>query len=125
MSQPWRWTPQGSSRYLEGHIKYQSQNCRQFRPLLKTRRGAPSWPHYTAEAEALRDRVAILVSGRLSKSGKDYLLEVKRKEASQGGLSTQIVKLFPQAAGRERYCPMMPYKLPMEDVHPLSQTFFK
>ncbi|KAI5933368.1 ATP-binding cassette sub-family A member 10 [Manis javanica] len=118
MSHPWRWTPQGSSRYLEVHIKYQSQYYRQFRPLLKTRRGAPSWPHYTAEAETL------LVSGRLSKSGKDYLLEVKRKEASQGGLSTQIVKLFPQAAERERYCSMMPYKLPMEDVHPLSQAFF-
>nr|XP_019588393.1 PREDICTED: ATP-binding cassette sub-family A member 10 isoform X1 [Rhinolophus sinicus]XP_019588394.1 PREDICTED: ATP-binding cassette sub-family A member 10 isoform X1 [Rhinolophus sinicus] len=92
--------------------------------------------HYMAEAEAVCDRVAIMVSGRLrcigsiqhlkSKFGKDYLLEVKLKEPAQAKpLHTEILKLFPQAARQERYCSMMAYKLPMADVHPLSQAFFK
>lgn len=60
-----------------------------------------------------------------NKFGKDYLLEVKLKEPAQAKpLHTEILKLFPQAARQERYCSMMAYKLPMTDVHPLSQAFF-
>ncbi|XP_032312874.1 ATP-binding cassette sub-family A member 10 isoform X1 [Camelus ferus] len=104
--------------------------------VRNTERGALLTTHYMAEAEAVCDRVAILVSGRLrcigsvqhlkSKFGKDYLLELKVKEPTQMELlHTHIVKIFPQAARQERYSSMTAYKLPMEDVHPLSQAFSK
>ncbi|XP_015445118.1 ATP-binding cassette sub-family A member 10 [Pteropus alecto] len=104
--------------------------------VKNTGRGALLTTHHMAEAEAVCDRVAIMVSGRLrcigsiqhlkSKFGKDYLLEVKIKEPTQTELlHTEILKLFPQAARQERYSSMMAYKLPVEDVHPLSQAFFK
>ncbi|XP_042521400.1 ABC-type organic anion transporter ABCA8-like isoform X3 [Dipodomys spectabilis] len=92
--------------------------------------------HYMAEAEAVCDRVAIMVSGRLrcigsiqhlkSKFGKDYLLEMKVKTPAQGEpLHEEILKLFPQAARQDRYSSLMVYKLPVEDVRPLAQAFFK
>ncbi|XP_023569655.1 ATP-binding cassette sub-family A member 6 isoform X3 [Octodon degus] len=92
--------------------------------------------HYLAEAEALCDRVAIMVSGRLrcigsiqhlkSKFGKDYLLEMKVRILAQvQPLHEEILRLFPQAARQERFSSLMVYKLPMEDVQPLSQTFSK
>uniref|UniRef100_A0A8C2S744 ABC transporter domain-containing protein n=1 Tax=Capra hircus TaxID=9925 RepID=A0A8C2S744_CAPHI len=99
-------------------------------------RGALLTTHSMAEAEAVCDRVAVMVSGRLrcigsiqhlkSKFGKDYLLEVKVKALTVvEPLHTEILKLFPQAARQERYSFVMAYKLPIEDVHPLSQTFSK
>ncbi|NP_001392075.1 ABC-type organic anion transporter ABCA8A isoform 3 [Mus musculus] len=101
-----------------------------------TERGALLTTHYMAEAEAVCDRVAIMVSGRLrcigsiqhlkSKFGKEYLLEMKVKTPSQvEPLNTEIMRLFPQAARQERYSSLMVYKLPREDVQPLSQAFFK
>ncbi|XP_055264689.1 ATP-binding cassette sub-family A member 10 isoform X3 [Moschus berezovskii] len=104
--------------------------------VKSTARGALLTTHSMAEAEAVCDRVAIMVSGRLrcigsvqhlkSKFGKDYLLEVKVKVLTQvEPLHMEILKLFPQAARQERYSFMMAYKLPIEDVHPLSQTFSK
>ncbi|XP_032097785.1 ATP-binding cassette sub-family A member 8 [Sapajus apella] len=101
-----------------------------------TERGALLTTHYMAEAEAVCDRVAIMVSGRLrcigsiqhlkSKFGKDYLLEMKVKNVAQvEPLHAEILKLFPQAARQERYSSLMVYKLPVEDVRPLAQTFFK
>uniref|UniRef100_A0A8C4MK38 ATP binding cassette subfamily A member 9 n=1 Tax=Equus asinus asinus TaxID=83772 RepID=A0A8C4MK38_EQUAS len=101
-----------------------------------TERGALLTTHYMAEAEAVCDRVAIMVSGRLrcigsiqhlkSKFGKDYLLEMKVKTPEQGEpLHSEILRLFPQAARQERYSSLMVYKLPVEDVQPLSQAFFK
>ncbi|XP_012658566.1 ATP-binding cassette sub-family A member 6 [Otolemur garnettii] len=92
--------------------------------------------HYLAEAEALCDRVAIMVSGRLrcigsiqhlkNKFGKDYILEIKVKETSQVTLvHTEILKLFPQAVQRERYSSLLTYKLCLADVYPLSQAFHK
>ncbi|XP_006833801.1 PREDICTED: ATP-binding cassette sub-family A member 10-like [Chrysochloris asiatica] len=70
--------------------------------------------HYMTEAEAVCDRVVIMVSGRIrcigsiqhlkSKFGKDYLLEIKVKEPTQVKLlHAEILKLFPQAARQERY----------------------
>ncbi|EGW09270.1 ATP-binding cassette sub-family A member 8-A [Cricetulus griseus] len=60
--------------------------------FTNTERGALLTTHYMAEAEAVCDRVAIMVSGRLrcigsiqhlkSKFGKDYLLEMKARMAS-------------------------------------------
>ncbi|XP_066242681.1 ABC-type organic anion transporter ABCA8-like [Saccopteryx leptura] len=104
--------------------------------VRKTERGALLTTHYMAEAEAVCDRVAIMVSGRLrcigtiqqlkSKFGKDYLLEIKLKTPRQvEPLHTEILRLFPQAARQERYSSLMVYKLPVEDVRPLSQAFFK
>ncbi|XP_066091782.1 ABC-type organic anion transporter ABCA8-like [Saccopteryx bilineata] len=104
--------------------------------VRKTERCALLTTHYMAEAEAVCDRVAIMVSGRLrcigtiqhlkSKFGKDYLLEMKVKTPRQvEPLHTEILRLFPQAARQERYSSLMIYKLPVEDVRPLSQAFFK
>ncbi|KAF6298956.1 hypothetical protein mRhiFer1_008980 [Rhinolophus ferrumequinum] len=101
-----------------------------------TERGALLTTHYMAEAEAVCDRVAIMVSGRLrcigsiqhlkSKFGKDYLLEMKVKTPTQvEPLHTEILRLFPQAARQDRYSSLMVYKLPVEDVKPLAQAFFK
>ncbi|XP_032177693.1 ATP-binding cassette sub-family A member 9 isoform X4 [Mustela erminea] len=101
-----------------------------------TERGALFTTHYMAEAEAVCDRVAIMVSGRLrcigsiqhlkSKFGKDYLLELKVKNPAQvEPLHCEILRLFPQAARQERYSSLMVYKLPVKDVCPLSQAFFK
>ncbi|XP_051015238.1 ATP-binding cassette sub-family A member 6-like [Acomys russatus] len=92
--------------------------------------------HDLTEAEALCDRVAIMVSGRLRcigsiqhlkrKFGKDYVLELKVKEASQEpSVHREILKLFPQAARQERYFSLLTYKLPVTDVYPLSQAFHK
>ncbi|KAH0510511.1 ATP-binding cassette sub-family A member 9 [Microtus ochrogaster] len=103
--------------------------------FTNTERGALLTTHYMAEAEAVCDRVAIMVSGRLrcigsiqhlkSKFGKDYLLEMKVKTLTQvESLNTEIMTLFPQAARQERYSSLMVYKLPVEDVRPLSQAFF-
>ncbi|XP_015999133.2 ATP-binding cassette sub-family A member 10 isoform X2 [Rousettus aegyptiacus] len=115
----------------------QQQMWQAIQTIVKnTGRGALLTTHYMAEAEAVCDRVAIMVSGRLrcigsiqhlkSKFGKDYLLEIKIKEPTQTEpLHTEILKLFPQAARQERYSSMMAYKLPVEDVHPLSRAFFK
>uniref|UniRef100_M3YSD0 ATP binding cassette subfamily A member 9 n=1 Tax=Mustela putorius furo TaxID=9669 RepID=M3YSD0_MUSPF len=87
-----------------------------------TERGALLTTHYMAEAEAVCDRVAIMVSGRLrcigsiqhlkSKFGKDYLLELKVKNPAQvEPLHCEILRLFPQAARQERYSSLMVYKL--------------
>ncbi|KAK7822635.1 hypothetical protein U0070_001983 [Myodes glareolus] len=95
--------------------------------FTNTERGALLTTHYMAEAEAVCDRVAIMVSGRLrcigsiqhlkSKFGKDYLLEMKVKTLTQvESLNTEIMKIFPQAARQERYSSLMVYKLPVEDV---------
>ncbi|XP_006970521.1 ATP-binding cassette sub-family A member 6 isoform X1 [Peromyscus maniculatus bairdii] len=92
--------------------------------------------HDLAEAEALCDRVAIMVSGRLrcigsiqhlkKKFGMDYILELKVNETSQVPLvHGEILKLFPQAAHQERYLSLLTYKLPITDVYPLSQAFHK
>ncbi|XP_064351689.1 ABC-type organic anion transporter ABCA8 isoform X4 [Camelus dromedarius] len=101
-----------------------------------TERGALLTTHYMAEAEAICDRVAIMVSGRLrcigsiqhlkNKYGKDYLLEMKVKTPTQEEtLHSEILRLFPQAARQERFPSLMAYKLPVEDVRPLAQAFFK
>ncbi|XP_054565317.1 ATP-binding cassette sub-family A member 6-like isoform X2 [Eptesicus fuscus] len=102
--------------------------------IKNTEKGALLTTQNLAEAETLCDRIAIMVSGRLrcigsiqhlkSKLGKDYILELKVQEASQV-VHTEILKLFPQAALQERYSTFLAYKLPMADVYPLSQAFYK
>ncbi|XP_062071442.1 ABC-type organic anion transporter ABCA8A-like isoform X3 [Lepus europaeus] len=115
----------------------QQQMWQAIRAIFRnTERGAILTTHYMSEAEAVCDRVAIMVSGRLrcigsiqhlkSKFGKEYLLEMKVKMPEQREpLHAEILRLFPQAARQERYYSLMVYKLPVEDVQPLSQAFFK
>ncbi|XP_044900367.1 ATP-binding cassette sub-family A member 10 isoform X2 [Felis catus] len=115
----------------------QQQMWQAIQTIVKnTEKGVLLTTHSMAEAEAVCDRVAIMVSGKLrcigsiqnlkSKFGKDYVLEVKIKDPTQvEPVHTEILKLFPQAARQERYSSMMAYKLPVEAVRPLSQAFFK
>ncbi|XP_025783287.1 ATP-binding cassette sub-family A member 10-like [Puma concolor] len=115
----------------------QQQMWQAIQTIVKnTEKGVLLTTHSMAEAEAVCDRVAIMVSGKLrcigsiqnlkSKFGKDYILEVKIKDPIQvEPVHTEILKLFPQAARQERYSSMMAYKLPVEAVRPLSQAFFK
>uniref|UniRef100_A0A8C9K672 ATP binding cassette subfamily A member 10 n=1 Tax=Panthera tigris altaica TaxID=74533 RepID=A0A8C9K672_PANTA len=115
----------------------QQQMWQAIQTIVKnTEKGVLLTTHSMAEAEAVCDRVAIMVSGKLrcigsiqnlkSKFGKDYILEVKIKDPTQvEPVHMEILKLFPQAARQERYSSMMAYKLPVEAVRPLSQAFFK
>uniref|UniRef100_A0A8C5TAQ0 ABC transporter domain-containing protein n=1 Tax=Malurus cyaneus samueli TaxID=2593467 RepID=A0A8C5TAQ0_9PASS len=115
------------------------QRCvwKTIRDALKTKEsGAILTTHYMEEAEAVCDRVAILVSGQLrcigsiqylkNKFGKGYLLEMKVKDAeSTDVLHAEVLKIFPGAARQERFPSLLVYKVPMKDALPLSQSFSK
>ncbi|NXE87527.1 ABCAA protein, partial [Menura novaehollandiae] len=115
------------------------QRCvwKMIRDALKTTEsGAILTTHYMEEAEAVCDRVAILVSGQLrcigsiqylkNKFGKGYLLEIKVKgPESTEVLHAEILKIFPSAARQERFPSLLVYKVPMKDALPLSQSFCK
>ncbi|XP_072737008.1 ATP-binding cassette sub-family A member 10-like [Ciconia boyciana] len=104
---------------------------------LKTKEtGAILTTHYMEEAEAVCDRVAIMVSGQLrcigsiqylkNKFGKGYLLEIKVKDPDCTDLlHAEILRIFPSAARQERFPSLLVYKVPMEDALPLSQSFSK
>ncbi|KAG8008859.1 ATP-binding cassette sub-family A member 5 [Nibea albiflora] len=94
-------------------------------------RGAVLTTHYMEEAEAVCDRVAIMVSGQLrcigsiqhlkGKYGRGYSLEVKLREELTGLqqvalLHKEILRIFPHAARQESFATLMVYKIPMEDV---------
>ncbi|KAM6343887.1 ATP-binding cassette sub-family A member 9-like [Alca torda] len=92
--------------------------------------------HDLEEAAAMCDRVAILVSGQLRyigspedlkrKFGTSYHLELKMMDMGQSdALHSEILRLFPHAARQERMTSLLIYKIPMEDVLPLSQSFSK
>ncbi|XP_054834193.1 ATP-binding cassette sub-family A member 9-like isoform X2 [Eublepharis macularius] len=103
--------------------------------LLKGKdQGAILTTHNMEEAEAMCDRVAIMVSGLLrclgsiqylkSKFGKNYLLQIKVKGVEQGDLvNAEILRIFPQAARQERIPTLLVYKIPMDDALPLSKAF--
>ncbi|NXY02977.1 ABCAA protein, partial [Pteruthius melanotis] len=107
------------------------------RDALKTREsGAILTTHYMEEAEAVCDRVAILVAGQLrcigsiqylkNRFGKGYLLEIKVKDPeSSDVLHAEILKIFPGAARQERFPSLLVYKVPMKDALPLSHSFSK
>ncbi|NWX33626.1 ABCA9 protein, partial [Notiomystis cincta] len=115
------------------------QRCvwKTIRDALKTKEsGAILTTHYMEEAEAVCDRVAILVSGQLrcigsiqylkNKFGKGYLLEIKVKDPeSTDVLHAEVLKIFPSAARQERFPSLLVYKVPMKDALPLSQSFSK
>ncbi|KAG8129258.1 hypothetical protein E2320_016256 [Naja naja] len=90
--------------------------------------GAILTTHHMEEAEAVCDRVAIMVSGFNSvpekQIWKKLLAANKSKGVEQGDLvNTQILKMFPQAARQERISTLLVYKIPMEDALPLSKAF--
>ncbi|XP_064584411.1 ATP-binding cassette sub-family A member 9-like isoform X1 [Zonotrichia leucophrys gambelii] len=115
------------------------QRCvwKAIRDALKSQEsGAILTTHYMEEAEAVCDRVAILVSGQLrcigsiqylkNKFGRGYLLEIKAKDAeSSDALHAEVLKIFPGAARQERFPSLLVYKIPMRDALPLSQSFSK
>ncbi|XP_019397888.1 PREDICTED: ATP-binding cassette sub-family A member 10-like [Crocodylus porosus] len=117
--------------------KGQRQVWKAIHAALKNKeQGAILTTHYMEEAEAVCDRVAIMVAGELrcigsiqylkSKFGKGYLLEIKVKDAEQvDELHAKILTIFPQAARQERIPSLLVYKIPMEDALPLSQAFSK
>ncbi|XP_071968898.1 ATP-binding cassette sub-family A member 9-like isoform X2 [Engystomops pustulosus] len=97
-------------------------------------RGAILTTHYMEEAEAVCDRVAIMVSGKLrcigsiqqlkSKFGKGYLLEIKVKDSQRvEEIHQEISRIFPQAERQDRFSSLLVYKIPMENVQSLSQAF--
>uniref|UniRef100_A0A8C3PX36 ABC transporter domain-containing protein n=1 Tax=Chrysolophus pictus TaxID=9089 RepID=A0A8C3PX36_CHRPC len=98
--------------------------------------GAVLTTHYMEEAEAVCDRVAMLVAGQLqcigsiqylkNKFGKGYVLEIKVKDPETTDLlHAEILRIFPSAARQERFPSLLVYKVPMEDALPLSQSFSK
>ncbi|NXK89914.1 ABC8B protein, partial [Formicarius rufipectus] len=115
------------------------QRCvwKTIRDALRTEEaGAILTTHHMEEAEAVCDRVAVLVSGQLrcigsiqylkNKFGKGYLLEIKVKDPEHRELlHAEILKIFPSAARQERFPSLLVYKVPMEDALPLSQSFSK
>ncbi|KAL9833539.1 ABC-type organic anion transporter ABCA8-like [Geothlypis trichas] len=115
------------------------QRCvwKTIRDALKSKEsGAILTTHYMEEAEAVCDRVAILVSGQLrcigsiqylkNKFGRGYLLEIKAKDAeSSDAVHAEVLKIFPGAACQERFPSLLVYKVPMTDALPLSQSFSK
>ncbi|KAM5273748.1 cholesterol transporter ABCA5 [Ctenodactylus gundi] len=113
---------------------------RAIRTAFKTRkRAAILTTHYMEEAEAVCDRVAILVSGQLrcigtvqhlkSKFGKGYFLEIKLKDWIENleidRLQREIEYIFPNASRQESFSSILAYKIPKEDVQSLSQSFSK
>lgn len=101
-------------------------------------RGAILTTHYMEEAEAVCDRVAIMVSGQLrcigsiqhlkAKYGQGYSLEVKLREELTGLrevalLHKEIRRIFPHAVRQESFTSLMVYKIPMEDVKSLAHSF--
>ncbi|XP_073463270.1 ABC-type organic anion transporter ABCA8-like isoform X2 [Aquarana catesbeiana] len=115
--------------------KGQQRLWRAIRAAFKNReRGAILTTHCMEEAEAVCDRVAIMVSGKLrcigsiqhlkSKFGKGYLLEIKLKDTQQVDVIHQeVLRLFPQAARQDRFSSLLVYKIPMDNVQSLSQAF--
>ncbi|KAM6964539.1 LOW QUALITY PROTEIN: cholesterol transporter ABCA5 [Tautogolabrus adspersus] len=119
--------------------KSKQRMWRAIRAAFKNRqRGAILTTHYMEEAEAVCDRVAIMVSGQLrcigsiqhlkGKYGQGYSLEVKLREELTGLqevalLHKEILRIFPHAARQESFATLMVYKIPMQDVQSLASSF--
>lgn len=119
--------------------KSKQRMWRAIRAAFKNRqRGAVLTTHYMEEAEAVCDRVAIMVSGQLrcigsiqhlkGKYGRGYSLEIKLREELTGLqqvalLHKEILRIFPHAARQESFATLMVYKIPMEDVKSLAKSF--
>lgn len=91
------------------------------------------------EAEAVCDRVAIMIAGQLrcigtvqhlkSKFGKGYFLEIKLKDWIENleidRLQREIQYIFPNASRQESFSSILAFKIPKEDVQSLSLSFSK
>uniref|UniRef100_A0A9J8AY10 ABC transporter domain-containing protein n=1 Tax=Cyprinus carpio carpio TaxID=630221 RepID=A0A9J8AY10_CYPCA len=113
--------------------KSKQRMWRAIRAAFKNKqRGALFTTHYMEEAEAVCDRVAIMVSGQLrcigsiqhlkGKFGRGYSLEINLREELTGLqevalLHKEILKIFPHAARQDRI------KLPVSDVKSLAKSF--
>ncbi|NWX98554.1 ABCAA protein, partial [Nothoprocta ornata] len=105
--------------------------------LKSKERGAVLSTHHLEEAVATCDRVAVLVSGQLRyigsvedlkrKFGQSYSLEVGMRDAGhRDAVHAEVLRLFPTAAQQESTSSsLLVYKIPMENVLPLSQSFSK
>ncbi|XP_045426720.1 cholesterol transporter ABCA5 isoform X3 [Pipistrellus kuhlii] len=103
------------------------------------KRAAILTTHYMEEAEAVCDRVAIMIAGQLrcigtvqhlkSKFGKGYFLEIKLKDWIENleidRLQREIQYIFPNASRQESFSSILAFKIPKEDVQSLSQSFSK
>ncbi|XP_021104266.1 ATP-binding cassette sub-family A member 5 [Heterocephalus glaber] len=103
------------------------------------KRAAILTTHYMEEAEAVCDRVAIMVAGQLrcigtvqhlkSKFGRGYFLEIKLKDWIENleidHLQREIEYIFPNASRQESFSSILAYKIPKEDVQSLSTAFSK
>uniref|UniRef100_A0A8C0YNQ4 ABC transporter domain-containing protein n=1 Tax=Cyprinus carpio carpio TaxID=630221 RepID=A0A8C0YNQ4_CYPCA len=119
--------------------KSKQRMWRAIRAAFKNKqRGALFTTHYMEEAEAVCDRVAIMVSGQLrcigsiqhlkGKFGRGYSLEINLREELTGLqevalLHKEILKIFPHAARQDSFATLMVYKIPMEDVKSLAKSF--
>uniref|UniRef100_A0A672NZL0 ATP binding cassette subfamily A member 5 n=1 Tax=Sinocyclocheilus grahami TaxID=75366 RepID=A0A672NZL0_SINGR len=119
--------------------KSKQRMWRAIRAAFKNKqRGALLTTHYMEEAEAVCDRVAIMVSGQLrcigsiqhlkGKFGRGYSLEINLREELTGLqqvalLHKEILKIFPHAARQDSFATLMVYKIPMEDVKSLAKSF--
>uniref|UniRef100_A0A673IBJ2 Cholesterol transporter ABCA5 n=1 Tax=Sinocyclocheilus rhinocerous TaxID=307959 RepID=A0A673IBJ2_9TELE len=119
--------------------KSKQRMWRAIRAAFKNKqRGALLTTHYMEEAEAVCDRVAIMVSGQLrcigsiqhlkGKFGRGYSLEINLREELTGLqqvalLHKEILKIFPHAARQDSFATLMVYKIPMEDVKSLAESF--
>ncbi|XP_057682119.1 ATP-binding cassette sub-family A member 5 isoform X2 [Corythoichthys intestinalis] len=106
--------------------------------MTERQRGTVLTTHYMEEAEAVCDRVAVLVSGRLrclgsiqhlkAKYGRDYSLELKlswdqTSPQQRALLHQEILHIFPHASKQESFATLMVYKIPTEDVNSLAHAF--
>ncbi|XP_060127944.1 cholesterol transporter ABCA5 isoform X1 [Zootoca vivipara] len=116
------------------------QMWKAIRAALKSKeRAAILTTHYMEEAEAVCDRVAILVSGKLrcigtvqhlkSKFGRGYFLEMKLREVpdlqQKERLQRMVLRIFPNASCQKSIASILAYKIPKEDVHSLAVSFSK
>ncbi|CAG5124847.1 unnamed protein product, partial [Candidula unifasciata] len=105
-----------------------------------TDRGAILTTHYMEEADALCDRVGIMINGQLEclgstqhlkdKYGSGYILEVKLGAHEDGQVETlmdqleaHLKTLFPGLGKVERFQERAQYSIPREDVNFLGKTF--
>ncbi|NWI16263.1 ABCA9 protein, partial [Crypturellus soui] len=104
--------------------------------LRSKERGAVLSTHQLDEALATCDRVAVLAAGQLRyvgsfedlkrKFGQSYYLEVPRRDAGRGEAAhAEVLRLFPAAAQQDSSSSLLVYKIPTENVLPLSQSFSK
>ncbi|XP_069055940.1 cholesterol transporter ABCA5 isoform X1 [Pleurodeles waltl] len=118
--------------------KAKQQMWRAIRTAFKSKeRSAILTTHYMEEADAVCDRVAIMVSGQLrcigsvqhlkSKFGRKYFLDMKLREVSESQkvelLHREIEHIFPHASRQESFASILSYKIPREDVQSLSLAF--